>query len=205
MKTLIAKKIGMTQIYDENSKSLGVTVLDVSDCRVVQVKNNEKDGYSAVQLGYGNKKEKHANKAQMGHFKKANLSPLKKVFEFDDFSNDIKLGDKIGVDIFKEGEFVDVVGVSKGKGFQGVVKRYGFKGVGDKTHGQHNRERAPGSIGASSYPSRVFKGMRMGGHMGNERKTTQNLKVIKIDIENNLLVVKGAVPGHNNSIVLIKK
>jgi len=205
MSGLIGKKIGMTSLFNEEGKNMPCTVIQVGPCIVTQIKTEEKDGYNAVQIGYGEKKEKRTIKSEKGHFEKAKTVPLSNLAEFANFSNEIKLGDKLAVDLFEEGEFVDVTGVSKGKGFQGVVKRHGFKGVGDRTHGQHNRERAPGSIGASSYPSRVFKGMRMAGQMGNKNATIQNLKVLKVDIENNVLVVKGSVPGHNNSVLIINK
>lgn len=173
---------------------------------VTQVRTEEVDGYTALQLGFDDKAEKRANKAETGHFKKAGTSPKKKVVEFQGFEGgEYKLGDTVGVDLFTEGEFVDVVGTSKGKGFQGVVKRHGFGGVGQQTHGQHNRLRAPGSIGAASYPARVFKGMKMAGRMGGERVTVQNLRVIKVVPEKNLLVVKGAIPGHKNSYVTIQR
>ncbi len=205
MSGLIGKKIGMTSIYDENGKNIPCTVIEAGPCVVTQVRTEESDGYSALQLGFDDKAEKHANKAQQGHFKKAGTSPKKKVVEFQGFEGDYKLGDTIDVAHFIEGEFVDVSGTSKGKGFQGVVKRHGFGGVGQSTHGQHNRLRAPGSIGASSYPSRVFKGMRMAGRMGGERVTVQNLRVLKVVPEKNLLVLKGCVPGHKNSYVIIQK
>jgi large subunit ribosomal protein L3 len=172
---------------------------------VTQVRTEEVDGYSALQLGFDDKAEKRANKAEQGHFTKAGSSPKKKVVEFRDFEGEFKLGDTLGVDLFVEGEFVDVVGTSKGKGFQGVVKRHGFGGVGQATHGQHNRLRAPGSIGAASYPARVFKGMKMAGRMGGEKVTVQNLRVLKVVSEKNLLVVKGCVPGHKNAYVTIEK
>ncbi len=203
---IIGKKVGMTSIFDENGKNIPVTVILAGPNYVTQVRTEEVDGYEAVQLGFDDKKEKNTPKALRGHFEKAGVSPKKRVVEFRDFEKEVKLGDEIRVeDIFVEGEYVDVTGVSKGKGFQGVVKRHGFGGVGQATHGQHNRLRAPGSIGASSDPSRVFKGMRMAGHMGNERVTIQNLKVMKIIPEKNLLVVKGSVPGHKNAYLIIKK
>ncbi len=203
---IIGKKVGMTSIFDENGKNIPVTVILAGPNYVTQVRTDEVDGYEAVQLGFDDKKEKNTPKALRGHFEKAGVSPKKRVVEFRDFEKEVKLGDEIRVeDIFVEGEYVDVTGVSKGKGFQGVVKRHGFGGVGQATHGQHNRLRAPGSIGASSDPSRVFKGMRMAGHMGNERVTIQNLKVMKIIPEKNLLVVKGSVPGHKNAYLIIKK
>ncbi|NAS32331.1 50S ribosomal protein L3 [Flavobacteriaceae bacterium R38] len=205
MSGLIGKKIGMTSIFDENGKNIPCTVIEVGPCVVTQVRTEEVDGYNALQLGFDDKAEKRAIKAELGHFKKAGTSPKKKVVEFQDFEGDYKLGDTISVDHFEEGEFVDISGTSKGKGFQGVVKRHGFAGVGQATHGQHNRLRAPGSIGASSYPSRVFKGMRMAGRTGAERVTVQNLRVLKVVQEKNLLVVKGCVPGHKNAYVIVQK
>jgi large subunit ribosomal protein L3 len=205
MSGLIGKKIGMTSIFDENGKNVPCTVLEVGPCVVTQVRTIEVDGYEALQLGFDDKKEKSAIKAEVGHFKKAGSSVKKKVVEIKDFEQDYNLGDVITADLFAEGEFVDVTGVSKGKGFQGVVKRHGFGGVGQATHGQHNRLRAPGSVGASSYPSRVFKGMRMAGRMGGENVTIQNLRVLKVVAEKNLLVVKGCIPGHKNSYVIIQK
>ncbi len=205
MSGLIGKKVGMTSIFDENGKNIPCTVIEAGPCVVTQVRTEEVDGYSALQLGFDDKAEKRANKAEMGHFKKAGVSPKKKVIEFQGFEGSFKLGDTIGVGHFAEGEFVDVIGTSKGKGFQGVVKRHGFAGVGQSTHGQHNRLRAPGSVGASSYPSRVFKGMRMAGRMGNDRVTVQNLRILKIVPEKNLLVIKGCVPGHKNAYVTIEK
>jgi large subunit ribosomal protein L3 len=205
MSGLIGKKIGMTSIFDENGKNIPCTVIEAGPCVVTQVRTEEVDGYNALQLGFDDKAEKRANKAEKGHYKKAGTSPKKKVVEFRDFEGEFKLGDTVGVDLFQEGEFVDVVGTSKGKGFQGVVKRHGFGGVGQATHGQHNRLRAPGSIGAASYPARVFKGMKMAGQMGNERVTVQNLRVLKVVPEKNLLVVKGCVPGHKNAYITIEK
>jgi len=205
MSGLIGRKIGMTSIFDENGKNIPCTVIEAGPCVVTQVRTEEVDGYSALQLGFDDKAEKRANKAEMGHFKKAGSSAKKKVVEFRDFEGEFKLGDTVGVDLFQEGEFVDVVGTSKGKGFQGVVKRHGFAGVGQATHGQHNRLRAPGSIGAASYPARVFKGMKMAGRMGGERVTVQNLRVLKIVPEKNIIVVKGAVPGHKNAYVTVEK
>jgi large subunit ribosomal protein L3 len=205
MSGLIGKKVGMTSIFDENGKNIPCTVIEAGPCVVTQVRTEEVDGYSALQLGFDDKAEKRANKAESGHFKKAGASPKKKVVEFRDFAGEYKLGDTIGVDLFKEGEFVDVVGTSKGKGFQGVVRRHGFAGVGQATHGQHNRLRAPGSIGAASYPARVFKGMKMAGQMGSERVTVQNLRVLKVVPEKNLLVVKGCIPGHKNAFITIEK
>lgn len=204
MSGLIGKKVGMTSIFDENGKNIPCTVLEVGPCVVTQVRTNEVDGYEAIQLGFDDKKEKSTTKAEMGHFQKAGSAPKRKVVEFQ-FENNYNLGDVLTVDLFQEGDFVDVSGTSKGKGFQGVVKRHNFNGVGQSTHGQHNRLRAPGSVGASSYPSRVFKGMRMAGRMGAEKVTVQNLRVLKVVAEKNLLVIKGCVPGHNNSYVIIQK
>ncbi|MEZ4839107.1 50S ribosomal protein L3 [Flavobacterium sp.] len=205
MSGLIGKKIGMTSIFDENGKNIPCTVIEAGPCVVTQVRTKEVDGYEAFQLGFDDKAEKHATKAAVGHFKKAGTVAKKKVVEFQEFETEYKLGDLITVDLFNEGEFVDVQGVSKGKGFQGVVKRHGFGGVGQSTHGQHNRLRAPGSVGASSYPSRVFKGMRMAGRTGGENVTIQNLRVLKVVADKNLLLVKGCVPGHKNSYVIIQK
>jgi large subunit ribosomal protein L3 len=205
MSGLIGRKIGMTSIFDENGKNIPCTVIEAGPCVVTQVRTNEVDGYEALQLGFDDKTDKHATKADLGHFKKAGTSAKKKVVEFQGFEGEFKLGDNITVDVFSEGEFVDVQGVSKGKGFQGVVKRHGFGGVGQSTHGQHNRLRAPGSVGASSYPSRVFKGMRMAGRMGGATVKVQNLRVLKVVAEKNLLVVKGAIPGCKNSYVIIQK
>jgi large subunit ribosomal protein L3 len=205
MSGLIGRKIGMTSIFDENGKNIPCTVIEAGPCVVTQVRTNAVDGYEALQLGFDDKTEKHATKADLGHFKKAGTSAKKKVVEFQGFEESYKLGDNITVELFSEGEFVDVQGVSKGKGFQGVVKRHGFGGVGQATHGQHNRLRAPGSVGASSYPSRVFKGMRMAGRMGGDNVKVQNLRVLKVVAEKNLLVVKGAIPGCKNSYVIIQK
>ncbi|MAJ31357.1 MAG: 50S ribosomal protein L3 [Flavobacteriaceae bacterium] len=205
MSGLIGKKIGMTSIFDENGKNIPCTIIEAGPCVVTQVRTEEQDGYSALQLGFDDKAEKRTSKAEQGHFKKAGTSPKKKVVEFRDFEGDYQMGDQINVELFIEGEFVDVAGTSKGKGFQGVVKRHGFAGVGQATHGQHNRLRAPGSIGAASYPARVFKGMRMAGRMGGERVTVQNLKVVKVIADKNLLVVKGCVPGHKNAYVIVEK
>jgi len=204
MSGLIGRKIGMTSIFDENGKNIPCTVIEAGPCVVTQVRTNEVDGYEALQLGFDDKNEKHSSKAAAGHFKKAGTVAKKKVVELQ-FENEYKLGDVLTVDVFTEGEFVDVQGTSKGKGFQGVVKRHGFGGVGQATHGQHNRLRAPGSVGASSYPSRVFKGMRMAGRMGGDNVKVQNLRVLKVMADKNLILVKGAVPGHNNSYVIIQK
>lgn len=203
MSGLIGKKIGMTSIFDANGKNMPCTVIEVGPCVVTQVRTKEVDGYEALQLGFDDKKT--AIKAAEGHAKKAGTVAKRKVAEFQGFEEDYKLGDTITVGHFAEGEFVDIAGTSKGKGFQGVVKRHGFGGVGQATHGQHNRLRAPGSIGAASYPARVFKGMRMAGQMGNEKVKVQNLRVLKVVAEKNLLVVKGCVPGHKNAYLTIQK
>jgi len=206
MSGIIGKKIGMTSLFDEAGKNIPCTVIQAGPCAVLQVRTEEVDGYVAVQLGFDDKSEKNVGKALAGHFKKAGSTPKAKLVEFRDaFEHDVKIGDLVEVNMFAEGEYVDVTGTSKGKGFQGVVKRHGFGGVMQATHGQHNRLRAPGSIGAGSDPSRVFKGMRMAGRMGGEQVTVQNLQVLKVDEEQNLLVVKGAVPGAKNSYVIIKK
>ncbi|MDC3077110.1 50S ribosomal protein L3 [Flavobacteriales bacterium] len=205
MSGLIGKKIGMTSLYDDEGNNLACTVIEAGPCIVTQVKNKDKDGYDSVQLGFLDKKEKNYTKSEIGHFKNAKTDPKQNICEFKNFKKELNIGDVVSVDHFIEGEFVDVSGISKGKGFQGVVKRHGFAGVGQSTHGQHNRLRAPGSIGAASYPARVFKGMRMAGQMGNEKVTVQNLKVIKIVSDKNLLLLKGCVPGHKNSIITIKK
>lgn len=197
----------MTSIYDASGKIVPCTVIEAGPCVVTQVKTVEKDGYSAIQLGYDEKKEKNTNKPLKGHFAKAGTTPKKILREFTRFEEGSKknFGDVLDVTVFEEGEFVDISGTSKGKGFQGVVKRHGFRGVGDATHGQHNRLRAPGSMGASSYPSRVFKGMRMAGHMGNAKVKITNLQILKIVQEKNLLVVKGSVPGANGSYLIIER
>ena len=205
MSGLIGKKIGMTSIFDDNGKNMPCTVIQAGPCVVTQVRTEDKDGYEAVQLGFDDKTEKSANKAEKGHAKKAGTSVKKKVVEFQGFEAEYKLGDTITVAHFEEGEFVDISGTSKGKGFQGVVKRHGFAGVGQATHGQHNRLRAPGSIGAASYPARVFKGMKMAGRMGSDTVKVQNLRVLKVVEDQNLLVVKGCVPGHKNAYVKIEK
>ncbi|MBD5199568.1 MAG: 50S ribosomal protein L3 [Bacteroides sp.] len=205
MPGLLGKKIGMTSVFSADGKNVPCTVIEVGPCVVTQVKTVEKDGYEALQLGFKDQKEKHLTKPELGHFKKAGVDPKRHLAEFKGFGADYKIGDTISVDLFADTEFVDIVGTSKGKGFQGVVKRHGFGGVGQSTHGQHNRLRAPGSIGACSYPAKVFKGMRMAGQMGNERVTVQNLQVVKIIPEHNLLMIKGSVPGSKGSIVIIEK
>lgn len=205
MSGLLGKKIGMTSIYDENGKNIPCTVIQAGPCTVTQVRTKETDGYEAIQLAFEDKKEKHTTKAMQGHFAKAKTTPKRYMAEFSRFEEKKHFGEVLKVDVFTEGEFVDVVGTSKGKGFQGVVKRYNFKGVNDATHGQHNRLRAPGSIGASSYPSRVFKGMRMAGRMGGNRVKLINLKIMKIIPEKDIIVVKGAVPGPNNSLVIVER
>ena len=205
MSGLIGKKIGMTSIFDGSGNNVPCTVIEAGPCVVTQIRTEENDGYSAYQLGFDDKSEKNSSKALIGHAKKAGTHPKIKFAEFKGFAEDLKLGDSVGVDHFEVGEFVDVSGISKGKGFQGVVKRHGFAGVGQATHGQHNRLRAPGSIGAASYPARVFKGMKMAGRMGAEKVKVMNLRVLKVMPEKNILLVKGAVPGHNNSYLLIQK
>jgi len=206
MPGLLGKKLGMTNLYSTNGKVIPVTIVEAGPCPVVEIRTKEKDGYEAVQLGFGSKKEKHLNKPEMGNFQKKNLSPVAVLKEFSDFDlSTLKIGDTLKADLFVEGEKVKIIGTSKGKGFQGVVKRHNFSGVGGQTHGQHNRQRSPGSIGASSYPSRVYKGTRMAGSMGNNQVTVKNSKVIKIDVEKNLVFVLGAVPGAVNSIVEIRK
>lgn len=204
MPGLLGKKIGMTSVFSADGKNVPCTVIEVGPCVVTQIKTADNDGYEAVQVGFQTKKEKHTNKPEMGHFQKAGVEPQRHLAEFK-YEGEYNLGDVITVDFFNDAAFVDVVGTSKGKGFQGVVKRHGFGGVGQTTHGQHNRLRAPGSIGASSYPSRVFKGMRMAGQTGNARVTVQNLQVLKVISEHNLLLVKGSVPGAKGSIVIIEK
>ena len=206
MSGLIGKKIGMTSVYNADGQALACTVIETGPCVVTQVRTSDKDGYEAVQLGFGEKKEKHTNKPSLGHFKKAGTTPKRKLVEFKEFTKEFNLGDTLQVaDVFVEGDFVDVVGTAKGRGFQGVVKRHGFGGVGGQTHGQHNRLRHPGSIGACSFPSRVFKGLRMAGRMGGNRVKVQNLKVLKVMPEQNLLVISGSVPGAKNSYVIIEK
>ena len=206
MPGLIGKKIGMTSVFGADGKNIPCTVIEAGPCVVTQIRTVEKDGYAAVQLAYDEISEKHASKALKGHFEKAGTTPKRKLVEFKaDFAQELKLGDTLSVaDIFTDVKFVDVVGTSKGKGFQGVVKRHGFAGVGGQTHGQHNRLRHPGSLGACSWPSRVFKGTRMAGHMGNARVTVFNLEVIKVMPENNLIVVKGSVPGAKGSYVIVE-
>jgi len=206
MSGLIGKKIGMTSVYNADGQALACTVIETGPCVVTQVRSVEKDGYAAVQLGFGEKKEKHTNKPLQGHFKKAGTTPKRKLVEFKEFTQELTLGETLtAADVFGEGEFVDVVGTSKGHGFQGVVKRHGFGGVGGQTHGQHNRGRHPGSIGACSFPSRVFKGLKMAGRMGGNRVKVQNLRVLRVMPEQNLLVVSGSVPGAKNSYVIIEK
>ncbi|MCC8038636.1 MAG: 50S ribosomal protein L3 [Bacteroidales bacterium] len=212
MPGLLGKKIGMTSVFSADGKNVPCTVIEVGPCVVTQVKTEETDGYNALQLGYTDKKEKHTTKPMQGHFEKAGTTPKRYLAEFryrgEEQLKEMaehKLGDTMTVEMFADGDFVDIVGTSKGKGYQGVVKRHGFGGVGQTTHGQHNRLRAPGSIGACSYPAKVFKGMRMAGQMGNERVTVQNLKVVKVIADHNLLMIKGSVPGCKGSIVLIEK
>ena len=206
MPGIIGKKIGMTSVYSAAGKNIPCTVIEAGPCVVTQVRTLEKDGYTAVQLAYGEKKEKNTSKPMQGHFKKAGTTPKRFIAEFHDFATEMNLGDVVTItELFAEGENVDVIGTSKGKGFQGVVKRHGFSGVGESTHGQHNRLRAPGSLGASSDPSRVFKGMRMAGRTGGNQRTLQNLEVIKVLADENLILVKGAIPGYNGSTVYIVK
>ena len=205
MPGLLGKKIGMTSVFSADGKNVPCTVIEVGPCVVTQVKTLENDGYEALQLGYEEQKEKHTTQPEMGHFKKAGVTPKRHLAEFKGFEGEYKLGDTITVDMFQEMDFVDVVGTSKGKGYQGVVKRHGFGGVGQTTHGQHNRLRAPGSVGACSYPAKVFKGMRMAGQTGNQRVTVQNLQVLKVIAEHNLMMIKGSVPGSKGSIVIIEK
>jgi large subunit ribosomal protein L3 len=210
MSGIIGKKIGMTSYYNEQGKSIACTLIEAGPCVVTQIKNIDTDGYNAVQLSFDEKKEKNTPNALQGHFNKANTTPKRKVVEFRDFRMEfeggVTLGQNIKIEeVFKEGEFVDAIGKSKGKGFQGVVKRHGFSGVGQSTHGQHNRLRAPGSIGASSFPSRVFKGVRMAGRTGGDRVKLLNLRILKIYPENNLVLVTGAVPGAKNSYVILEK
>ena len=205
MPGLLGKKIGMTSVFSTDGKNVPCTVIEVGPCVVTQIKTLEKDGYEAVQVGFQDKKEKHTTRPEAGHFKKAGVTPKRHLAEFKNFDQTPELGSTLTVDIFTEGGFVDVVGTSKGKGYQGVVKLHGVGGVGQETHGQHNRVRAPGAIGACSYPAKVFKGLRMAGQMGNERVTVQNLQVIKVLPEHNLLMVKGSIPGAKGSIVLVER
>ena len=205
MPGLIGKKIGMTSIFTEDGKNIPCTILEAGPCKVTQIKTEDVDGYNAIQLGFSEQKESRVGKAALGHFKKSNSAPLRRVVEFTADFEEANLGDTMNVELFQEGEYVTVVGNSKGKGFQGVVKRYNFRGVGDATHGQHNRLRAPGSIGAASYPARVFKGMRMAGQMGNSRVKVDNLEVLKVLPDRNMIIVKGAVPGPKNSYITIER
>jgi large subunit ribosomal protein L3 len=205
MPGIIGKKIGMTSLYAADGKNIPCTLVQAGPCVVTQVKTVEKDGYSAIQLGYGEKKEKHTTRAMAGHFKAAQTGGKAKVVEFKSDDQSYTLGQTINVSLFEEGEFVDVIGTSKGKGFQGVVKRHGFAGVGGQTHGQHNRGRHPGSIGACSTPSRVFKGMRMAGRMGGDRTKVQNLKVVRVMADRNLIAISGSIPGAKNSYILLEK
>ena len=204
MAGIIGKKIGMTSVFSADGKNSPCTIIEAGPCVVTQIKTQKTDGYESVQLGFEDKKEKNTSNAMMGHFAKAKTTPKRKIVEFKNF-NEVSLGDSITVDQFAEGEFVDVVGTSKGKGFQGVVKRHGFGGVGQATHGQHNRMRAPGSIGAASYPARVFKGMKMGGRTGGDRVKSINLQVLKVIPEKNILIVKGSVPGSKGSYLIVEK
>ena len=205
MKGIIGKKIGMTSIFDSTGRQTACTIIEAGPCVVTQVKTQDTDGYNALQLAFGDKNEKHTSLSEKNHYAKAQTAAKKFVKEFRNYSIEKSIGETIAVDIFTEGETVDVVGTTKGKGFQGVVKRHGFSGVGEASHGQHDRQRAPGSIGGSSYPSRVFKGMRMAGRMGGDRVKTKGLKVVKIFPEKNYILISGSVPGHNGSIVLIQK
>jgi large subunit ribosomal protein L3 len=205
MPGLLGKKIGMTSVFSAEGKNIPCTVIEVGPCVVTQVKTVEKDGYAALQLGFGEQKEKHLTNPEIGHFKAAGVDPKRYLAEFKGFEGDYKTGDTITADLFSEADFVDVVGVSKGKGYQGVVKRHGFGGVGQSTHGQHNRLRAPGSIGACSYPAKVFKGMRMAGQTGNQQVTVQNLQVLKVIPEHNIIMLKGSIPGSKGSIISIEK
>jgi len=205
MSGLIGRKVGMTSVFDEQGKNIPCTVIEVGPCVVTQIKTKEVDGYDAIQLAYSDKKEKHATKSEIGHFKKANTTPKRKVVEFRGVVKEWSLGDVITVDYLSNDKWLDITGTSIGKGFQGVVKRHGFAGVGGQTHGQHNRLRAPGSVGASSYPSRVFRGMRMAGRMGGNRVKVINLKVVKLIVEHNLLLIKGSVPGAKGSYLIVEK
>ncbi len=205
MPGLLGKKIGMTSVFSADGKNVPCTVIEVGPCVVTQIKTTDRDGYEAIQLGFQDKKDKHTTKPLAGHFKKAGVTPKRHLAEFKGFDEEYKLGDVITVEYFNDANFVDVVGTSKGKGYQGVVKRHGFGGVGQATHGQDDRQRAPGAVGACSYPAKVFKGMRMAGQMGNARVTIQNLQILKVLPENNLLLIKGSVPGAKGSIVTIEK
>jgi len=205
MSGIIGRKIGMTSLFSADGKLVPCTVIEAGPCVVTQVRTVERDGYSAIQLGFGDKREKNTTKPMVGHFTKAGTTPKRKLVEFKHFEQSLELGQTITVDLFQEGDFVDAVGTTKGKGFQGVVKRHGFGGVGGQTHGQHDRARAPGSIGASSFPSRVFKGMRMAGQTGNVRVKIQNLEVIKVYPEQNVIVVKGSIPGSKNGFITLEK
>ncbi len=206
MSGIIGKKVGMTTIFNAEGQAVPCTLIEAGPCVVTQVRTEDKDGYAAIQLGYGEKKEKNTSRSLVGHFKKAGTTPKRKLVEFKEFEKEYSLGETIRVeDVFAEGDFLDVSGNSKGRGFQGVVKRHGFAGVGGQTHGQHNRGRHPGSIGACSFPSRVFKGVRMGGRMGNTRTTIQNLRVLKVLTEQNLIVVNGSIPGAKNSYITLHK
>jgi large subunit ribosomal protein L3 len=206
MSGIIGKKIGMTTVYNAEGKNVSCTLIEAGPCVVTQLKSVEKDGYKAVQLGFGEKREKSTTKALFGHYKKAGTTPKIKLAEFKEFEKEYNLGDKIAIaDIFNEGDFLDAIGTSKGRGFQGVVRRHGFQGVGGQTHGQHNRLRHPGSIGSCSYPSRVFKGMRMAGRMGSDRVKIQNLRVLKVMADKNLILISGCVPGAKNSLVILQK
>ncbi len=207
MSGIIGKKIGMTSVFDANGKNIPVTVIEAGPCFVTQIRTKDNDGYDAIQLAFEDKKDKHTNQAEKGHFAKAGITPKRKLVEFTRFEEGHRkqYGERVEVDVFVEGEYIDVVGITKGKGFQGVVRRHGFNGVGGTTHGQHNRLRAPGSVGASSWPSRVFKGLRMAGQMGSKRRKMINLQIIKIVKEKNLLLVKGGVPGANGSYVIIER
>lgn len=205
MAGIIGKKLGMTSLFDENGKIIPCTIIEAGPCVVTQVKTEAKEGYNAVQLSYDEKKEKNTTKSEIGHFKKAGTTPKRKVVEFRDFALEKALGDVLTVEVFQVGDFVDVTGTSKGKGFQGVVKRHGFSGVGGRTHGQHNRQRHPGSLGASSWPSRVFKGMRMAGRTGGSSVKALNLRILQVVSDRNLLIVSGNVPGYKGSYVIIEK
>ncbi|MCU0390702.1 MAG: 50S ribosomal protein L3 [Thermoflexibacter sp.] len=206
MSGIIGKKIGMTSVISADGRNVACTVVQAGPCVVTQVKTMDKDGYEAIQLGFGEKKEKNTSSPLLGHFKKANTTPKRKLAEFKEFAKSVNLGDTLTIaDVFVEGDFVDVIGTSKGRGFQGVVKRYNFSGVGGQTHGQHNRQRHPGSNGACSFPARVFRGQRMAGRMGNARVKAQNLKILKVIPEANLLVISGSVAGAKNSFLLIEK